>query len=394
NHLKLRKVAQRFIIVSLLVCMCGVSLLYGPQLGALLGLLMSGLLIFIFCPTLNERLAYWAAILLVFFIAEITVHAYGAPYSKELSYISYVLLFISNFGGILLIGFYFKQEQKLAQDIRNMLLEDLSEQDAILQAQNAKLTSQLHEIRWIHQELERFSYATSHHFRTPLRSINNFVNLIERELEDIDDSKVQLYLKFVKQSSQTAYRLVEDTLSYIRIARDETLCEWVDLNQIFEDARQDCLPLIHSTHALIVSRPLPKVWGMKAHMRLLFIHLIKNAIQHNHQKVPKLIISATKNRQYMQLKFLDNGVGINPDFHQQIFQVFTRLSTSEDGSQTGIGLAICHKIVHLAQGSIHIQSQNDHGSTFVIHLPATNKRKRHQFQDEIASISNGSSYLN
>ncbi|MEL6731007.1 MAG: ATP-binding protein [Bacteroidota bacterium] len=394
NYIRLRKAAQRYAIVSLIVSMCATSLLYGPQLGSILGLLTAGLMVFIFCQSLNEKIAYWTALLGTFFVVELTVNAWGAPFANSLSYFSYVLLVVSNFGSILLIGFYFKREQELAQDLQQTLLEDLSEQDAVLQAQNARLSSQVNEIGWIHQELERFSYATSHHFRTPLRSINNFMDLIERELEGQENPQLKLYLRYVKQSSQMAYKLMEDTLTYIRIAREEPLCEYIDLNQIFEEVRKEHLPLIQSKQALVISRVLPKVWGMKSHMRQLFSHLIQNAVQYNNQEVPKLIISATQNRKFIQLQFKDNGIGISPDFQQQIFEVFTRLSTSEDSNQTGIGLAICQKIVYLAKGKIHLQSHPGRGSTFTVHYPLRENRPLPHLHEDITSISNGSSYLN
>lgn len=220
------------------------------------------------------------------------------------------------------------------------------------------------------EELERFTYIASHDLKSPLSTITNFIGLIERDITKENYGDIQEKLSFVKSGAKQMNFLVSDILEMSKLNNTiEKKRSLIDLNLVLEKVKQNLKSEIKDRKAVIYSKKLPQFVCNEVEFILLFQNFIQNGIKYNESQVPTISISATEHAGNLHLQFIDNGIGIEEEFHEKIFQFFKRLHNSSKYEGTGLGLGLCKKIINGYNGQIKIDSKIGKGTTFTIRFP-------------------------
>ncbi|KOR35451.1 hypothetical protein AM228_18290 [Planktothricoides sp. SR001] len=226
------------------------------------------------------------------------------------------------------------------------------------------------ELARFNAELEQFAYVASHDLQEPLRIITSYSQLISRRYLGKLDEKADKYIQFVVKAAQRMQQLIEDLLEFSRLGSQKNELGQVECEAVLNLVLENLNLTIFLNDAIINHEPLPVVLGDHTQLVQLFQNLIVNGIKYRTERSPIIHISATRIENYWRFAVSDNGIGIAPEFFERIFTIFQRLHTREEYPGTGIGLAICKKIVQRHRGEIWVQSQVGAGSTFYFTLPA------------------------
>ena len=224
------------------------------------------------------------------------------------------------------------------------------------------------------QDLERFAYVASHDLQTPVRGIVSMSQLLLQRYGSTLDAEAQQLLNLVARGARDMHAMILDLLQYSRLGRTDTTLETLDLGKVIDKACAGLQPVFAERKAAITYDGLPTIEGNASQLGQLFRNLIENAIKFQPGPHPSVSISADASGSGWEIRVADKGIGIETQFLDKIFEVFRRLHTAEQFPGTGIGLAICKKVVQLHGGSIHAESTPGKGTTLVIRLPATQKR--------------------
>lgn len=233
------------------------------------------------------------------------------------------------------------------------------------------------------KELVEFNYAASHDLQEPLRKIQTFISRINDKEKDNLSETGKEYMERIVVAASRMRVLIDDLLQYSRTNKTDTSFEEVDLNDTALASIQELSQLMEETNATVHFTELPKVKGIPFQLRQLFINLINNSIKYRKLNQPPIItvtydkikaseedeIDDNSNRIYHKITFLDNGIGFHPDDSKKIFLLFNRLHAKDSYPGTGVGLAICKKIVKNHYGFICADGQPDEGAQIVIYLP-------------------------
>tara|TARA_R110002051_G_scaffold56554_1_gene105210 strand:- start:12716 stop:15286 length:2571 start_codon:yes stop_codon:yes gene_type:complete len=233
-------------------------------------------------------------------------------------------------------------------------------------------------------ELESFNRVASHDLQEPLRKIQMFLSRIEDKEGDKLSEKGQEYFSKVTTAAQRMQSLILNLLSYSRIDSNHENFAKVDLNQVLQKVKEELAERVTETKAEIVSENLPVVKGIFFQLEQLLNNLISNALKYrNESLIPKIDLKSEKVRReqipenffktskhYYKITIVDNGIGFAEENAGKIFEVFQRLHQKNEYSGTGIGLAICKKIIENHHGNIHATSKLGKGTAFIIYLPA------------------------
>lgn len=221
------------------------------------------------------------------------------------------------------------------------------------------------------RELEQFAYIASHDLQEPLRKIAGFTELLATRYQGMFDEKGQSYMAYIVDGATRMRSLINDMLSYSRIIHKARELAETECSQVVARVVQDLELTIKENNAEIVCGPLPVIQADQTQLGQLFQNLIANGIRYHGAAPPRITITATRQRHAWLFSVADNGIGIAPEFHQRIFAIFQRLHTRAEYPGTGIGLAICQKIVDRHGGQIWVESTEGSGSTFFFTLPFT-----------------------
>ena len=231
------------------------------------------------------------------------------------------------------------------------------------------LNDTLDELKRSNTELERFAYVASHDLQEPLRMVASFTQLLERQYKDKLDENATEYINFAVDGAKRMQILINDLLAYSRVHTKGQKFEDVQLDKVFDDVLFNMEIPIEENNAIITKEPLPKISADYSQMVQVFQNLISNAIKYRSQKIPKIHISSQKQDYLWQFSVKDNGIGIKPDYYEQVFQIFRRLHTQEEYEGTGIGLAITKRIIERHNGDMWVESEPGKGSTFHFTIP-------------------------
>jgi len=214
------------------------------------------------------------------------------------------------------------------------------------------------------RELEQFAFVASHDLQEPLRTVISFVGLLKRSYQDKLDEQGHEYLKFVVDASIRMSQLIRGLLEYSRIGTNRQLSQ-VNVTDLIQNIIDDLAAHINQTQAVISVEEMPQIMGYKTELRLLFQNLISNAIKFRKtDQSPLIHIGVKEEKSYWLFSVNDQGIGIDPNYREQIFSLFQRLHGIEKYEGTGIGLSHCHKIADLHGGKIWVESASNEGSTF------------------------------
>jgi PAS domain S-box-containing protein len=239
----------------------------------------------------------------------------------------------------------------------------------------AELLQKVDELNRSNVELGQFAYIASHDLQEPLRMVASYTQLLSRRYKGKLDSDADEFIAFAVDGATRMQRLIQDLLAYSRVGtKGKELCE-TSSEETLGQAIINLRGAIQESGALVTHDPLPSVMADERQLIQLFQNLVGNAIKYQSPGVPKVHISAAKNGgNQWTFSVQDNGLGIDPQYFERIFGMFQRLHKREEFAGTGIGLAICKKIVERHGGSISVESQPGEGSTFRFGLAASEEK--------------------
>ena len=220
------------------------------------------------------------------------------------------------------------------------------------------------------ERLEQFAYAASHDLQEPLRMVSSYLQLIERRADDELSGETEEYLEFAVDGADRMRAMIDGLLRYSRVETQGEPLEPVDLEDVIDDVRHDLDVQIAETGAEVTVEELPPVIGDEHQLHQVFQNLLRNAIEYSGDDPPTVRVSAARNGVRWTVSVQDDGVGIDPADQDRIFEVFQRLESRGDSDGSGIGLALCERIVERHGGEIWVDAEPGEGSTFSFTLPA------------------------
>ena len=240
-----------------------------------------------------------------------------------------------------------------------------------LEAKIKKRTEELidanHQLQQSNIELNRFAHIASHDMKEPVRNIVSFIQLVEKKIAGNDMNAALHFLNISKNSSIQLYKLIEDVLEFSKNGKGYQN-PIADPNEILASLKASLAQTIQDKNVELIITELPLIKAAEGDVRRLFLNLIGNGIKFNKTGKPVIEISCNIENDIAYFTVKDNGIGIDPEFHQSVFKMFNRLNHRGEYDGTGLGLAICKKIVEKYDGEISVSSKKGHGSAFTFSI--------------------------
>ncbi|GAA1078111.1 sensor histidine kinase [Nocardiopsis composta] len=257
--------------------------------------------------------------------------------------------------------------------MRERIVSDLQEVGAArrkLQEQSDLLEAQAEELRRSNLELEQFAYVASHDLQEPLRKVASFCQLLQRRYRGQLDERADSYIDFAVEGAKRMQTLINDLLAFSRVGRTKNFAP-VDLNTALEDALNSLETRLDEAGAVVTGEDLPTVEGDRTLLTQVFFNLVGNAVKFRGESDARVHISARREGDEWIFCCADNGIGIDPQYAERIFVIFQRLHTRDKYGGTGIGLAMCKKIVEFHGGRIWLDTESEEPGTRICwSLPA------------------------
>lgn len=230
---------------------------------------------------------------------------------------------------------------------------------------SSELEIKAQELVSINKELNQFAYIASHDMKEPLRMVLNFMQLLEKKYKDQLDDKAQKYIHYAADGARRMTNLIDALLEYSRAGGRDIELKNTDAGQIVKEIEEMVKSDMQNQDAEIIFSDLPVVRAFPESLKMVFQNLITNALKYRHPKVhPVIQIDYSETDEYWQFTVSDNGIGIDEEYHEEIFELFRRLHSPEVYKGTGMGLSICKKIVEQHGGMIWVESEPGKGSKF------------------------------
>jgi hypothetical protein len=236
-----------------------------------------------------------------------------------------------------------------------------------------KLEKTMDELKRSNRELEQFAYVASHDLQEPLRMVASFTQLLEKQYKDKLDETAVEYINFAVDGAKRMQLLINDLLAYSRVTRKSTEFETVNLEKVLNEVLFNLEIVTEKNQTIIIRESLPEIQADYRQMVQLFQNLIGNALKYRRNATPEICISVQKEDDHWLFSVEDNGIGMESQYFEQVFQIFRRLHTQDEHEGTGIGLAITKRIIEHHGGRIWIESEPSKGSTFYFTIPINNK---------------------
>ncbi|MFN3802318.1 sensor histidine kinase [Belliella pelovolcani] len=242
-------------------------------------------------------------------------------------------------------------------------IKELKEVNQILNIQSRKLEN-------TNKELEQIVFVASHDLQEPLRMISSFMTQLERKYLSEVNEKGKKYIQFAIDGAERMKRIILDLLDFSEATKIEETTIELDLNQMMEKLVASHQKTIFEKNAIVTWSPMPIIQGKRIQLIQIFQNLLRNALAYQREHVkPEIRINFEDIDQFYQFSVQDNGIGIKPRYHDRIFNIFQRLHTHDEVAGTGMGLAICKKIVTNLGGKIWVESEEGVGSNFIFTIP-------------------------
>ncbi len=225
------------------------------------------------------------------------------------------------------------------------------------------------ELKRSNEELEQFAYVASHDLQEPLRMVSSFMQLLERRYKGSLGNEADQWISFAVDGAKRMQSLIQDLLAFSRVGTQGKPMGPVDCEEVLKQVLSSLELSVKETGALITHDPMPQVMGDATQLSQLFQNLLANAMKFHGAQSPVIKITASKQKSLCKFSVKDKGIGIDPQFFDRIFVIFQRLHSRDEYQGTGIGLAVCRKIVERHRGSIWVESKPGHGTTFHFTIP-------------------------
>ncbi len=256
----------------------------------------------------------------------------------------------------------------LAADVNSMRVRILAEVSALQEANDA-LEAYTVDLRRSNAELEQFAYVASHDLQEPLRKVTSFCQLLQRRYHGQLDEKADQYIDFAVDGAKRMQVLINDLLAFSRVGRVGGDLAPVSCETALKTARTNLERQIKDSGATVESGPLPVVEAQLPLLTAVFQNLISNAIKFRGQQPPRVTVAVTRDGESWSFAVADNGIGISPEYADRIFIIFQRLHDRATYPGTGIGLAMCRKIIEYFGGRIWLDTGAGEGAVFRFTLP-------------------------
>jgi signal transduction histidine kinase len=261
-----------------------------------------------------------------------------------------------------------RELRELGADVnvmRERILTDLS----AAKVAHAELDTRTKDLERSNAELEQFAYIASHDLQEPLRKVASFCQLLERRYKGKLDERADQYIAFAVDGAKRMQILINDLLAFSRVGRIVRESVEVSCNAVLDQALANLADAIERTGASVEADELPTVSAEVPLLTAVFQNLISNALKFRGEEPPKVRITARRDGGFWEFSVADNGIGIDPEYAERIFVIFQRLHNKADYPGTGIGLAMCRKIVEYHGGTIWLDTSVESGSRFCFTLP-------------------------
>ncbi len=226
-------------------------------------------------------------------------------------------------------------------------------------------------------ELKKFAYVASHDLQEPLNQVANYVQLLEMRYCDQLDEDAKEFISFTVEGVSLMQTLIDDVLAYSKVDIQGSEFKLTDVEKSLDKALSNLRRRIGENGAIITHDPMPTVMADSTQMMQLFQNLIGNAIKFRSEETPVIHLGATRLEDAWLFSVKDNGIGIEPQFSERIFVIFQRLHARDEYPGTGMGLAICKKIVECHRGRIWVESELGEGATFYFTIPVGGRERQH-----------------
>ncbi|MDX6373098.1 MAG: hypothetical protein QOD98_2086 [Nocardioidaceae bacterium] len=261
--------------------------------------------------------------------------------------------------------------ENLASDV-DLMRETLAAQIERIERARTRIQQRSAELARSNADLEQFAYVASHDLSEPLRKVTNFCQLLERQYGDQLDDKARQYIAFMVDGAKRMQVLINDLLDFSRVGRSTAHFVQVDLGEVLARAQLNLEEPIAEAHAVIEHDRLPSVPGDASLLTVLLQNLVGNAVKYRSPDRPlEVRVSAEQQGDEWLLTVDDNGIGIDPQYGDRIFTIFQRLHPRDEYGGTGIGLALCRKILDFHRGRIWLADKAQPGARFQLTLPQT-----------------------
>lgn len=247
---------------------------------------------------------------------------------------------------------------------------DLLTENSGLQRANAGLQSEKTTLEQSNFDLDQFAYVASHDLAEPLRMVTSYLDLLNGRYADQLDERAVRYIAFATEGATRMRALIEDLLTLARVASAEAAATPVDLEKVLADVVKGLALRLRESGGVVEHDPLPVVWGNESQLIQLFTNLLANGLKFGAQDDPVLRVAAHRDGAWWRIEVDDEGPGVPEQFRDEVFDMFRRLQPRSETSGTGIGLAICKKVVERHGGDIGVTSAPTGGARFWFTLPA------------------------
>lgn len=260
--------------------------------------------------------------------------------------------------------------------IRNVNITEKKNTEQILKKLYVELEERANSLTASNAELEQFAYIASHDLQEPLRMVTSFLGQIEKRYSNLLDEKGKKYIHFAVDGAQRMRQLIIDLLEYSKLNQSNIEKAFFNVDELLKNIIQLNSIAIKQKNAKITIGKMPDVYGVESSIQSVFQNLISNALKYQKKNVQPIIkIKSTESSTHWQFSISDNGVGIDSRYFDRIFLIFQRLHNKEDYSGTGIGLAVCQKIIAAHKGKIWLKSIPGKGSTFYFTIKKSENKK-------------------
>jgi PAS domain S-box-containing protein len=232
------------------------------------------------------------------------------------------------------------------------------------------------ELQRANDDLQQFAYSASHDLQEPIRNVAVYSELVAKRYHSVLDADGQQFLGFLQEGGRRLATLINDLLTYTRAGMAQVNEAPVAASQVLQHALSSLAEAIREGDARVTWDELPEVYMAESHLQQVFQNLIANALKYRSEAAPQIHVSADVQGTGWRFSVRDNGIGIDPKYKEKIFGVFKRLHQDQKYTGTGIGLAICQRVVERYGGRIWVESEPGEGATFFFTIPRHPQRVR------------------